>query len=131
MGAKKRADVSTFKGQVYVSIREWFEVCQHAKGLPLLCQHSVLSSFAPAQHSLKSADEFFDVVAFSVQKDGKLMPGAKGISLHASDQFNKLEAASTEISAALQNQDELYELPLSDKCACKPPFRQRHTKLLW
>ena len=49
------------------------------------------------------------------QKDGKLMPGAKGISLQASDQFSKIQDAADEVSAALEDQDEHYELPLSDK----------------
>ena len=43
------------------------------------------------------------------------MPGAKGISLHATDQFSKVEAAAEAISGALADQDEDYELQLSDK----------------
>lgn len=52
---------------------------------------------------------------FVTQKDGKLMPGAKGISLHATDQFSKIEGAVDAISDALAAEDEGYELPLSDK----------------
>lgn len=73
LGGKKRADVSTFKGQVYVSVREWYE------------------------------------------KDGQLKPGAKGISLHAQDQFSKIQENAGEITAALEEQNEAYELILTDK----------------
>lgn len=34
LGGKKRADVSTFKGQVYVSVREWYEVRVLVQCLP-------------------------------------------------------------------------------------------------
>ena len=55
-----------------------------------------------------------EAVHADVQKEGKLNPG-KGISLHATDQFSKIQAAVAEISAALEDQDEHYELPLSEK----------------
>ncbi|KAL3135856.1 hypothetical protein ABBQ32_007412 [Trebouxia sp. C0010 RCD-2024] len=72
LSAMRKADVSDFKGTVYVSIREYYE------------------------------------------KDGKQLPGKKGISLPA-DQFQKLLEAQASLTAALAAKDTGFEVALSGK----------------
>lgn len=98
LGGKKRADVSTFKGQVYVSVREWYEV-------------RIYEFLAYGSHVLWPGLTCLHLM----QKDGQLKPGAKGISLHAQDQFSKIQENAGEITAALEEQNEAYELILTDK----------------
>ena len=54
-----------------------------------------------------------------MQKDGELKPGAKGISLNAKDHFAKIVENLDQVSAALENEDESFQLELSDKCVPK------------
>ncbi|KAK9821484.1 hypothetical protein WJX74_001233 [Apatococcus lobatus] len=68
----RNADVSVFKGTVYVNIREFYE------------------------------------------KDGKQLPGKKGISL-SPEQFTILRDAADAISKALDAEDESYSIELSTK----------------
>ncbi|KAK9795239.1 hypothetical protein WJX73_010207 [Symbiochloris irregularis] len=75
LGNSKRVDVSDFRGNIFVSVREWY----------------------------KKKDE------------DKLMPGQKGISLHAADQFSKIVDKAEDITKALADEDETYELQLSAK----------------
>jgi hypothetical protein len=48
------------------------------------------------------------------QKDGEMLPGKKGISLMP-DQFQRLQDDAATVSAALNNNDDDFELDLSDK----------------
>jgi hypothetical protein len=48
------------------------------------------------------------------QKDGEMLPGKKGISLMP-DQFQRLQDEAASVSAALKDNDDDFELDLSDK----------------
>ncbi|KAL0050327.1 hypothetical protein WJX82_009110 [Trebouxia sp. C0006] len=127
LSAMRKADVSPFKGVVYVSIREYYEKdgqqMPGKKGINLPPDqfHKLLEAQASVTEALEAQDASFDIAlsgkrkaSISVfkgkpmvnirefyEKDGEQKPGKMGISLPP-EQWHKLVAGFKQLDAALK-----------------------------
>lgn len=129
LSAMRKADVSDFKGTVYVSIREYYEKDGKQqpgkKGISLPADQfqKLLEAKASLTQALAARDTGFEVALSGkrkasisefkgklmvnirefYEKDGQEKPGAKGISLPP-EQWHKLAAGLGALDAALKEQ---------------------------
>ena len=88
-----------------------------AKGLPVPDALLMASSMAelPWCVSVQGRHETFaEILEKLLQKDGKQLPGKKGISL-PQEQFLKLEQHAQQLTEALRDQNDSFSVALSNK----------------